>query len=70
MLFEGRCHGMADIESYDVSLNGQRFLLIQASEPEQAATQIHVALNWLEDLKRRAAKYLLASALGSETRWP
>ncbi len=36
----------------DVSLDGQRFLMIQAIEPEEVATQINVVLNWFEELKR------------------
>jgi serine/threonine-protein kinase len=39
--------------NYDVSLDGQRFLMVKASEQEQAATQINVVLNWFEELKRR-----------------
>jgi eukaryotic-like serine/threonine-protein kinase len=39
--------------SYDVSPDGQRFLMIKPSEQESAATQINVVLNWSEDLKRR-----------------
>ena len=31
---------------------GQRFLMLKASQ-QQAATQIHVVLNWFEELKRR-----------------
>ena len=38
---------------WDVALDGQRFLMIQAVEPEQPATQINVVLNWFEELKRR-----------------
>ena len=33
---------------------GQRFMMVQTSEQEEdAATQIHVVLNWFEELKRR-----------------
>jgi hypothetical protein len=39
--------------NYDVSPDGQRFLMVKASEQEQASTQINVVLNWLEELKRR-----------------
>ena len=35
------------------SRDGQRFLAVQAVEPEQPPTQIHVMLNWSEELKRR-----------------
>jgi hypothetical protein len=38
--------------NYDVSPDGQRFLMIKASEQESAATQINVVVNWSEELKR------------------
>lgn len=39
--------------NYDISPDGQRFLMIQPSEQELAATQVNVVLNWFEDLKRK-----------------
>jgi eukaryotic-like serine/threonine-protein kinase len=40
--------------NYDVSQDGQRFLMLKPSEQEAAApTQINVVLNWFEELKRR-----------------
>jgi serine/threonine-protein kinase len=41
------------LANYDVSPDGQRFLMIKASEQEQAATQINVVQNGFEELKRR-----------------
>ncbi len=38
---------------YDVTPDGQRFLMVQVTESEQAATQINVVLNWFEELKQR-----------------
>ncbi len=39
--------------NYDVSSDGQRFLMIQASQEQQEpVTQINVVLNWFEELKR------------------
>jgi hypothetical protein len=39
--------------NYDVSADGQRFLMLKPSEQEAAAqTQIIVVLNWFEELKR------------------
>ena len=39
---------------YDVSPDGQRFLMLKAAEQQQSAlTQIHVVLNWFEELRRR-----------------
>ena len=55
LLFEGHYEtGLyPSLANYDVSPDGQRFLMIKSSEQETAATQINVVLNWLEDLKRR-----------------
>ena len=38
---------------YDVSPDGQRFLMIKQSEEAAALTQIVVVQNWFEELKRR-----------------
>jgi Tol biopolymer transport system component len=44
----------ATIQNYDVSLDGQRFLMLKPTEQSQAApTQINVVQNWFEELKRR-----------------
>ena len=41
--------------NYDVSPDGQRFLMLKPTEQAQAApTQINVVLNWFEELKQRA----------------
>jgi hypothetical protein len=40
--------------TYDVSPDGQRFIMVKSSEQAQSATQINVVLNWFEELKRRA----------------
>jgi hypothetical protein len=54
LLFEGRYvfppNGVA---SYDVASDGQRFLRVQPMHPDPPANQIHVVLNWLEELKQR-----------------
>jgi eukaryotic-like serine/threonine-protein kinase len=39
--------------NYDVAPDGQRFLMVKATEQAQAPTQINVVLNWFEELKRR-----------------
>jgi hypothetical protein len=36
---------------FDVSENGQRFLLIR-TEPESRPTRLDIVLNWFEQLKR------------------
>jgi len=56
MLFEGR-YGPpgagGTFPHYDVSPDGQRFLMLKPVEQVQAApTQINVVLNWTEELKR------------------
>jgi len=43
-----------NLPAYDVSLDGQRFLMVRESQQEQPPTQINVVLNWFEELKRVA----------------
>jgi Tol biopolymer transport system component len=38
--------------NYDVTADGQRFLMLKPVEPEAAPTQINIVLNWTEELKR------------------
>ena len=56
MLFEGPYEPTpVTFPNYDVSPDGQRFLMLKPSEQEQAApTQINVVLNWFEELKQKA----------------
>ena len=55
MLFEGPyLPSPATTPNYDVSRDGQRFLMLKSSATgEEAATQIKVVFNWCEELKRR-----------------
>ena len=54
LLFEGNYQSSGGaLAQYNVTSDGQRFLMIQPVEPEQPATQIHVVLNWFEELKQR-----------------
>ena len=55
MLFEGPYIPAAGTNpNYDVSPDGQRFLMIKPSESAEAAqTQINVVLNWFEELKQK-----------------
>jgi hypothetical protein len=40
--------------NYDVSPDGQRFLMLKPGEQAQTApTQINVVLNWFEELKQK-----------------
>ena len=43
--------------NYDVSPDGQRFLMLKSVEQKPAPqTQIHVVLNWSDELNRRLAR--------------
>ena len=50
--FHGSGFGMGGWLNHDISPNGQKFLMIQGIEPEDVVGQIHVVLNWFEELKR------------------
>jgi Tol biopolymer transport system component/predicted Ser/Thr protein kinase len=53
MLFDGRyLFSNGSPADYDVSADGQRFLMIKASE-EAPSTQINIVLNWFEELKEK-----------------
>jgi serine/threonine protein kinase/Tol biopolymer transport system component len=54
MLFEGP-YQLLDLSTpnYDVSSDGQRFLMLKPAEQAEATTQINVVLNWFEELKRK-----------------
>ena len=39
--------------AYDVSADGQRFLMVKRTEQAASATQINVVLNWFEELKQK-----------------
>src|SRR3984893_12581049 len=55
MLFEGQYLPTTGTSpDYDVSPDGQRFLMLKPAEQAQAApTQINVVLNWFEELKQK-----------------
>jgi len=55
MLFEGHYEQPpVPVHNFDVSPDGQHFLMLKPVEQEQAApTQINVVLNWFEELKQR-----------------
>jgi hypothetical protein len=56
ILFEGQYQTLPTISTpnYDVSPDGQRFLMLKPTEQEQATTtQINVVLNWFEELKQK-----------------
>lgn len=43
------------LDSFDVSLDGQRFLVHQQSSEAGKSVQINVILNWSEELRRRSS---------------
>ena len=52
-LFEGAYDSTyGPVTNYDVSPDGQRFLMVKPAE-QSAPTQINIVLNWFEELKRR-----------------
>jgi Tol biopolymer transport system component/predicted Ser/Thr protein kinase len=56
MLFEGQyvTNDWPQVSTvYDVSADGQRFLMVKPTEQASSATQINVVLNWFEELKRK-----------------
>ncbi len=55
LLFEARFPWAESSLSYDVTADGQRFVMIRATEEEVSPSQIHVVQNWSETLKRREA---------------
>ena len=56
MLFEGPyVPTPRSFPDYDVSPDGQRFLMVKAPEQAQAPTPINVVLNWYDELKQKTA---------------
>ncbi len=49
LLFEDRGMPLGAAANYDVSLDGERFVMVQ---PQPAGRQLNVVLNWFEELKR------------------
>jgi eukaryotic-like serine/threonine-protein kinase len=57
MLFEGRYGATAIVRPYDVSPDGQRFLMVKQKERAPiSASQMILVQNWLEELKARVPK--------------
>ena len=53
VLFEASYFREGSRPAYDVTADGQRFLMIKAGESETAVTQFNVVVDWFEELKRR-----------------
>jgi hypothetical protein len=57
LLFEGTFPIASSNRNYDVSPDGQRFLMIQSAAAEGLRSeQIQIVLNWFEELKRLAPR--------------
>ena len=54
VVFEGQYYGSQGGRSYDVSPDGERFLLIKQAQDASARPQIVVVQNWFEELNRLA----------------
>jgi Tol biopolymer transport system component len=58
LLFEGHYETIIStytmVPNYDVSPDGQRFLVIKSTDRESEWTQLNVVLNWSEELRRLA----------------
>lgn len=52
LLFEGPYVNVGGL-SYDVTPDGQRFLLLEPAEPSPI-THLNVVLNWFEEVKQKA----------------
>jgi dipeptidyl aminopeptidase/acylaminoacyl peptidase len=53
LLFQGRgVPGSTSATGFDVSNDGQKFLMFESVESQPRVTQIEVVMNWLEELKR------------------
>jgi hypothetical protein len=55
LLFEGPYGGTTPLRNFDVTPDGQRFIMPKesGSTREGPFTQMHIVLNWIEELKRR-----------------
>ena len=55
VLFEGKFLAAVDENpEYDVSPDGQWFVMVQADDQGSVPNRLHVVLNWFEELKRKA----------------
>jgi len=52
VLFTGKYTTTVTGVSYDISPDGQRFLMMKGADEEEGQSQINVVLNWFEELKR------------------
>ncbi len=52
LLFEQSYLSNDNVSNYDVSPDGQRFVMVKEGDQESEPPQINVILNWFEELKR------------------
>jgi hypothetical protein len=53
LLFEERYELSSSLwPNYSVTQDGQRFLMVKATDEGAASTQINVVVNWFEELRR------------------
>jgi Tol biopolymer transport system component len=52
LMFEGQYGASGPVRAYDISPDSQRFIVTSAPVREPPVTQMHVILNWTEELKR------------------
>jgi hypothetical protein len=57
VLFEGVWSITSPVRGYDITPDGQRFIMIRPEElPDQRVTKLNVVLNWFDELKRRVPR--------------
>jgi hypothetical protein len=57
VLFEGEWGTTTPVRSYDITPDGQHFIMVQPGDvPDQKVTRINVVLNWFDELKKRAPR--------------
>ena len=53
VLFQDDYNGARPVRNYDVTSDGERFLMVRdESEARNDVTELHVVLNWIEELER------------------
>ena len=52
-LFDQSYRGSSPMRSYDTSLDGHFVMYRRSEHPVQQVTEMHLVLNWFEELKQR-----------------
>jgi Tol biopolymer transport system component len=53
LLFEGRYESPAIRSNYDVTADGQHFVMVKADEQQSTNRQLNIVVNWADELRRR-----------------